>query len=81
MSTLALFVLLLGVVVGLAVVAGLGYLVYRHPALKTPVTVAVTAAGVLVAFVVGVVGVVSVAQASARGGDADPGVTVLPSGR
>lgn len=63
MSTLALFVLLLGVVVGLAVVVGLGYLVYRRPALKTPVMVAVTAAGVLIAFAVGVV---SVAQASAR---------------
>ncbi|GAB2463462.1 hypothetical protein [Streptomyces incanus] len=77
MSTLALFVLLLGVVVGLAVVVGLGYLVHRRPALKTPVMVAVTAAGVLIAFAVGVV---SVAQASARGGDAGPGITVSPSG-
>ncbi len=78
MSTLALFVLLIGLVVGLAVITALGCLVYRRPALKTPVMVAVTAAGVLVAFVVGVVGI---AQASARGGDAGPGVTVFPSRR
>jgi hypothetical protein len=77
-STLALFVLLIGVAVGLAFVGGLAYLVHRRPALKAPITVAVTAAGVLVGFVVGVVGV---AQASARGGDAGPGVTVSPSGR
>lgn len=78
MSTLALFVLLIGLVVGLAVIIGLGCLVYQRPALKTPVTVAVTAAGVLVAFVVGVVGI---AQASARSGGVGPVVTVPPSGR
>jgi hypothetical protein len=75
---LALFVLLIGVVVGLALVGGLAYLVYRRPALKGPVSVAVTAAGVLVACVVGVVGVT---QASARGGGAGPSITVSPSER
>jgi hypothetical protein len=52
--------------------------VYRRPALKGPVSVAVTAAGVLVACVVGVVGVT---QASARGGGAGPSITVSPSER
>ncbi|MFF8868502.1 hypothetical protein ACF08B_41580 [Streptomyces sp. NPDC015139] len=77
MSALALFVAVIGVSVGLALVGGLGYLVHRRPALKTPVTVALTAAGVLVAFVVGVLGV---AQASARG-DASPSATTSPLGR
>lgn len=78
MSTLALFVLLIGIVVGLALVGSLGVLVYRCPALKGPITVAVTAAGVLVACAVGVFGV---AQASAQGVGAGPGITVSPSGR
>ncbi|WP_432171981.1 hypothetical protein [Streptomyces sp. 1222.5] len=78
MSTLALFVLLIGITVGLALVVALGCLVYRRPALKTPVTVALTAAGLLVAFVGAVVGV---AQAAAPGGEATPAVTVTPSGR
>ncbi|MFF0674278.1 hypothetical protein ACFYVE_39445 [Streptomyces tendae] len=78
MSTLALFVLLIGVVVGLALVGGLGYLVYRRPTLKGPVTVAVTAAGVLVTCVVGVVGV---AHTSARESGAAPGSKVSPSER
>ncbi|WP_158778949.1 hypothetical protein [Streptomyces cellulosae] len=50
MSTLALLVVLLWVVVGLAVVVGLGYLVFRRPRLKGPVMVSLTAATVLVAF-------------------------------
>lgn len=78
MSALALFVAVIGATVGLASVGGLGYLVHRRPALKAPVTIALTAAGVLVAFVVAVFGV---AQASARDGDASPASTMPPSGR
>ncbi|MGX1226880.1 hypothetical protein [Streptomyces ambofaciens] len=78
MSTLALFVLLIGLVVSLALVVGLGVLVHRRPALNTPVMVAVAATGVLVAVVVGVF---SVAQASAQGGEAGPGATTSPSRR
>ncbi|MEU0852483.1 hypothetical protein ABZ387_31640 [Streptomyces flaveolus] len=78
MSALALFVLVIGIVVGLAVIGGLGYLVHRRPALKTPVTVMLTAAGILAAFVVGVLGIT---QASIQGGGAGPGITVSPSRR
>ncbi|MEV5646472.1 hypothetical protein AB0L67_41530 [Streptomyces flaveolus] len=79
MSALALFVLVIGTVVGLAVIGGLGYLVHRHPALKTPLTVMLTATGILAAFVVGVLGI---AQAtSAQEGGTGPGITVSPSGR
>ncbi|CAM5605260.1 putative protein OS=Streptomyces rochei OX=1928 GN=G3I25_15490 PE=4 SV=1 [Streptomyces rochei] len=78
MSALALFVLLIGIAVGLALVGGLGVLVYRRPALNPPVMVVVAATGVLVAVVVGVFGV---AQASAQGGDASPGATTSPTGR
>jgi hypothetical protein len=53
-STLALLVVLLAVLVGLIVVVGLGYLTHRHPALKGPLIVALTAAGVLVTLFVGV---------------------------
>lgn len=52
-STLALLVLVLLLLVGLIVVGGLGYFVYRHLALLGPVSVAVAAAGVLAALVVG----------------------------
>jgi flagellar motor component MotA len=65
-STLALLVLLLLMLVGLIVGGGLGYLVYRHPTLVVPLTVATTAA-VLVAFVVGV------AQTTPRGAGAGLG--------
>jgi protein-S-isoprenylcysteine O-methyltransferase Ste14 len=77
-SALALFVLVIGIVVGLAVIGGLGYLVHRRPALKTPVTVMLTATGILAAFVVGVLGI---AQAGAQEGSAGPGVMVSPSRR
>jgi protein-S-isoprenylcysteine O-methyltransferase Ste14 len=77
-SALALFVLVIGIVVGLAVIGGLGYLVHRRPALKTPVTVMLTATGILAAFVIGVLGI---AQASAQEGSVDPGVMVSPSRR
>jgi protein-S-isoprenylcysteine O-methyltransferase Ste14 len=77
-SALALFVLVIGIVVGLAVIGGLGYLVHRRPALKTPVTVMLTATGILAAFVVGVLGIT---QASAQGPSAGPSVTESPSGR
>ncbi|MGP3991282.1 hypothetical protein [Streptomyces sp. 3N207] len=40
MSTLALLVVLLLVLDGLMAVGALGYAVYRHPALKAPLTVA-----------------------------------------
>ncbi|MCG8971374.1 hypothetical protein [Streptomyces sp. CL12-4] len=69
---------MIGIVVGLAVIGGLGYLVHRRPALKTPVTVMLTATGILAAFVVGVLGIT---QASAQEGGTGPGITVSPSGR
>ncbi|XVV32996.1 hypothetical protein ACQPXT_01245 [Streptomyces sp. CA-100214] len=78
MSALALFVLAIGIVVGLAVIGGLGYLVHRHPALKSPVTVMLTATGILAAFIVGVLGI---AKADAQGHDAGPGVTLSPPER
>ncbi|MFJ4576862.1 hypothetical protein ACIP4W_36760 [Streptomyces sp. NPDC088846] len=49
MSSLGLLVLLLLVLVALLVVGGLAYVVYRHPALATPLMVATGAAAVLVA--------------------------------
>lgn len=50
MSTLALLVVLLCVGFGLAVILGLGYLVFRRPPLKGPVMVSLTAAMALVAL-------------------------------
>ncbi|WP_121703468.1 hypothetical protein [Streptomyces sp. E5N298] len=78
MSTLALSVLLIGIAVGLVAIGGLGYLVYSRPALRAPVTIMLTASGVLIAFTVAVVGI---AQASTQGGGGRPGVTVAPAGR
>jgi hypothetical protein len=46
-SILALLVLLLLVLVGALVVGGLAYLVHRHPALLGPISITVTATGVL----------------------------------
>ncbi|MFC7015526.1 hypothetical protein ACFQMH_28255 [Streptomyces viridiviolaceus] len=54
MSTLALLVVLLLVLVGLLFLGALGYLAHRRPALARPLTVVLTGAGVLVALVVGV---------------------------
>lgn len=54
MSTLALLVVLLLVLVGLLFLGALGYLVHRQPALARPLTVVLAGAGVLVALVVGV---------------------------
>ncbi|MBZ6114236.1 hypothetical protein [Streptomyces olivaceus] len=73
-------VLLIGVAVGLAAVGGLGYLLSNRPAHRAPVTIMLTASGILIAFAVGVVGI---AQASAKEGGAGTGVgvTVSPSGR
>ncbi|MFF5860760.1 hypothetical protein ACFY8B_35080 [Streptomyces sp. NPDC012751] len=51
MSTLALLVVLLLVLVGALVVAALGYAVYRRPVLTAPLTVALAGATVLVALV------------------------------
>ncbi|MFE9334974.1 hypothetical protein [Streptomyces sp. NPDC006925] len=51
MSTLALLVLLLLVLVCLLSVDALGYAVYRHPALSQPLTVALAGAALLVAVV------------------------------
>ncbi|MFH9500567.1 hypothetical protein ACH4L9_34715 [Streptomyces globisporus] len=51
MSTLALLVVLLLVLVGLMFVGTLGYAVYRRPVLTQPLTVALAAAAVLVAMV------------------------------
>lgn len=69
---------LIGVAVGLAAVGGLDSLVDNRPVLRAPVTIMLTASGILIAFVAGVVGI---AQASAKGGGAGTGVTVSPSGR
>ncbi|MDX3232575.1 hypothetical protein [Streptomyces sp. ME19-01-6] len=55
MSTLALLVVLLLVLVGLLVVGGLAYVVYRRPMLTQPLTVALAGAAVLVAVVTVVV--------------------------
>jgi len=52
-TVLVLFVALLLVVVGLAVVAGLGYVVHRRPALAVPVGIALTAASALITAAVG----------------------------
>lgn len=54
-TMLVLIVAPLFVVVGLLLVGGLGYVVYRRPALTQPVGIAIAAAGVLVAVVVGIV--------------------------
>ncbi|MGW4271617.1 hypothetical protein ACWEGQ_04465 [Streptomyces seoulensis] len=54
-AMLVLSVVVLAAVFGLALVVGLGYAVHRRPALAEPVTVALTAAGVLGAFVFGIV--------------------------
>ncbi|MFC9282764.1 hypothetical protein [Streptomyces collinus] len=51
MSTLALLVVLLLVMVGALVVTMLAYAVYRRPVLTAPLTVALTGAAVLVAMV------------------------------
>ncbi|MFH8670254.1 hypothetical protein ACH4MN_37885 [Streptomyces anulatus] len=51
MSTLALLVILLLVLVGLMVVGALGYAVYRRPVLTQPLTVALAGAAVLIATV------------------------------
>ncbi|MFJ4633430.1 hypothetical protein [Streptomyces sp. NPDC088847] len=60
MSTLAVLVVLLLVLVGLLVVGGLAYIVHRRPALTGPLSVAIAGAAVLVAVVT------TVATAAAR---------------
>ncbi|MEV7282898.1 hypothetical protein [Streptomyces sp. NPDC093111] len=54
MSTTTLFVLLLLVAVGVLLVTVPAYLVWRHPGLRAPLTVAATVAGVFVTVVVGI---------------------------
>lgn len=54
-STLALLVVLLLVLVGLLVIGALAYAVHRFPRLTQPLTVALVGAGVLVAMVTAVV--------------------------
>ncbi|MFJ3825980.1 hypothetical protein [Streptomyces nodosus] len=56
MSTLALLVVLLLVLVCLMFMGALGYAVYRHPQLTQPFTVALVGAGVLVAVVAAIAG-------------------------
>ncbi|WP_069874439.1 hypothetical protein [Streptomyces malaysiensis] len=51
MSTIAMLVVLLLVLVGLLLVGALAYVVHRRPVLTQPVTVALTGATVLVAMV------------------------------
>ncbi|MER6039054.1 hypothetical protein ABT133_35005 [Streptomyces sp. NPDC001835] len=55
MSTLALLVGLLLILVGLLLLGSLAYAVYRLPRLTQPLTVALTGAGVLIALVTAVV--------------------------
>ncbi|GAA2350740.1 hypothetical protein [Streptomyces violaceusniger] len=55
MSTIALLVVLLLVLVGLLVLGALAYVVYRRPVLTQPLTVALAGAAVLVAMVAAVV--------------------------
>lgn len=54
MSKTNLLVLLLLVLVGLGYVGGLTYVVYRHPALGTPLTVSLAGAALLVTVVFGI---------------------------
>jgi hypothetical protein len=72
-STLALLVVLLWVGFGLAAVIGLGFVVFRHPRLKGPVMVSLTAATVLVALLAWVT------QAGALSDGARPGHPVAPT--
>lgn len=51
MSTIAMLVVLLLVLVGLLLVGALAYVVHRRPVLTQPVTVALAGATVLVAMV------------------------------
>ncbi|MFP8887847.1 hypothetical protein [Streptomyces mangrovi] len=55
MSTLALLVVLLLVLVGLLFLGALAYAVYRNPRLAQPLIVALTGAGVLAALITAVV--------------------------
>ncbi|MFM9812836.1 hypothetical protein ACKI16_30515 [Streptomyces scabiei] len=55
MSTLALLVVLLLMLVGLLFVGALAYVVYRRPMLSQPLAVALAGAGVLAAVVTAVV--------------------------
>lgn len=57
MSTLALLVILLLVLVGLMVVSVLGYAAHRHPDLAQPIGVALAGAAVLAATVAAIVAV------------------------
>lgn len=51
MSTFALLIVMLLVLVGLLFVGALAYAVYRRPALSQPLTVALAGAGVLTTLV------------------------------
>ncbi|MDQ0605499.1 hypothetical protein QF037_009932 [Streptomyces canus] len=76
MSTLSLFVVALAGIVGVAVVAGLGYLVHRRPALRGPLTIALAAALLMVTFYVGL------AQVGGQGGeDGTPAARCSRTGR
>ncbi|MGW4983077.1 hypothetical protein [Streptomyces mirabilis] len=55
MSTLALLVALLLVLVGTTVVSGLAYLAHRHPACREPLLVGLTGVAVLAALVTPIV--------------------------
>ncbi|WP_413755098.1 hypothetical protein [Streptomyces sp. MMBL 11-3] len=55
MSMLAVMVAVLLVLVGLIVVSNLVYVVYQHPTLTGPLSVAIAGAGVLIALVATVV--------------------------
>ena len=57
MSTLALLVALLLVLVGILILGALAYVVYRVPRLAQPLTVALASAGVLAALITAVVNV------------------------
>ncbi|MGX1560980.1 hypothetical protein [Streptomyces sp. NPDC055506] len=55
MSTLALLVVLLLVMVALLTAAGLAYAVHRHPALAQPLTVGLSGLGLLGALVAAII--------------------------
>ncbi|MFI0516269.1 hypothetical protein ACH3Y9_41105 [Streptomyces sp. WSLK1-5] len=54
------YVALLTIMVLLITIGGLGYAAHRYPALAQPLMVALTAAGVLIALLVGIAAVLAV---------------------
>ncbi|MFF0201265.1 hypothetical protein [Streptomyces sp. NPDC005017] len=53
LAMLTVLTALLLAVIGLTLAGGLGYLAYRHPGLRQPIGIALTALGVFTAIVIG----------------------------